>query len=292
MGELFEKHNAGVQKARENAPQTKKPVANARGPRNGANISADEARKPAAAAPARKGRKPRYEDLKRDHQLTDMRRSHEGMYHDKENAPAGEPLDTLKNPKRRANAAAAGPSRVVSQDVGANSRVLSPKSLNSRTYPHSPLRGSPDKFQRQGHFSRPVSPVKASSPLRETDNAPVRTIKTAASTTKGTKAPTKKPVGRPAAAGKTTTRSPGPRPATRQGERKLSTSTVSSAASSGTTVVKGTRTAPTGARKPTASSNAAAKKTAATRNPVPAAKRTAAAAPAPATGKRTLRKRV
>ncbi|OJJ46239.1 hypothetical protein ASPZODRAFT_159782 [Penicilliopsis zonata CBS 506.65] len=225
-------------------------------------------------------------------------------YSDKENAPAaGEPVDVLKNPKRRANG---GASRVVSQEVrGADYRILSPKSLNSRTYPQSPFRASPDKTQNPLFASRPMSPLKPSSPLKATTGA--RTARGAAPV--GSKDPM-----RPASqAKKTTARSatasravPSPisRPATRQRERKTSTGTVSSTASSGTTVAKTTRTgtgttrkgaAATAAKKPTTTARGqtasmAVKRTTAIATTV--RKATApAAVEAPATGRRVLRKR-
>jgi hypothetical protein len=223
--------------------------------------------------------------------------SHEGVYSDKENAPAGEPADGLKNPKRRANDAAGGTgtSRVVSQKVrGADSRILSPKSLNSKTYPHSPLRGSPDKL------SRPVSPLKPSSPLRGpsnlADNPRARTAKGAASA-KDNRPPSQLK-GATSRAGNTGTRpvrSPVSRPVTRQNERRLSTSTNSSTTSSGTTVVKPTRPATaTGVRQP-ASTSTAAKKTAVARNQGAVAAKKGATPATKATpdtsGRRALRKR-
>lgn len=203
--------------------------------------------------------------------------------------------DGLNNPKRRG--AAGGTSRVVSQKVrGPDSRILSPKSLNSKTYPHSPLRGSPDKFQSA--LARPVSPLKPSSPLRGTpsvaDNSRPRTTKAGSTATKdGRPASQLKGATGRVAGGRTAVRSPVPRPATRQDERKLSTGTVSSTASSGTTVVKSTRAAATGARKPTTST--AAKKTTVAKNQAPVAAKgrpaTRKATPAEAPGRRALRKR-
>lgn len=227
--------------------------------------------------------------------------SHEGVYFDKENAPAaGEPLDVLNNPKKRGKAAAAGgASRVVSQEVrGPDYRILSPKSLNSRTYPQSPFRNSPEKPQQSGYLSKPMSPLKPSSPLRAGSSAFSANGTTA---TQDNRYPSQTRPASRTAGGTRAIRSPLPRPATRQRERKNS---VSSNASSGTTVVKPTK-AGTGARNATntsSTSNPAAKKTT-VRNQVPsttvkkpATAATSKRAPTPAgepatTGRRTLRKR-
>lgn len=223
------------------------------------------------------------------------------MYSDKENAPAtGESLDVLKNPKRRGKpGAAAGTSRVVSQEVrGADYRILSPKSSNSRTYPQSPLRASPEKPQNSSYLARPMSPLKPSSPLKSTSASVSRSTQGAASTSMVGRPPSqaKRPLSRAAASTKTT-RSPLPRPATRQLERRGS---VSSSASSGTTVAKPTRTG-AGARKATTASTASttSKKTA-SRNltsasvkqtTTSASRKATGAAGEASTGRRVLRKR-
>lgn len=161
---------------------------------------------------------------------------------------------------------------MVSQKVrGEDSRILSPKSLNSRTYPHSPLRGSPDKLHNTGYLSRPISPLKPSSPLKATPanmDARDRSTKTAAP--KDNRPASQLRGARAAGTGPRAVRSPAQRPATRQ-ERRLSTSTNSSTMSSGTTIVKPTRPATaTGVRRPpTASSNAATKKTTAAKSQAP-----------------------
>lgn len=235
--------------------------------------------------------------------------SHEGLYSDKENAPAaGDSLDVLKNPKRRANAA--GPSRVVSQEVrGADYRILSPKSLNSRTYPQSPFRASPEKPHNSSYLSRPMSPLKPSSPLKSTsasaagnaDNARSRTTKANTTSTRDTRPPsqTKRPASRAATTTKTV-RSPLSRPATQLDRR----GSISSTASSGTTVMKPGRPG-AGTRKATTVSSASApvKRTTIARNQAPsvASKRSTASATrkatapagneASATGRRVLRKR-
>lgn len=202
--------------------------------------------------------------------------------------------------------AAGGASRVVSQEVRANDhRILSPKSLNSRTYPQSPFRASPEKGQ-PSYLSRPASPLKPSSPLRAA-GAGARSRGATTSTVRDNHPPSqaKKTTAR-AATGPKAVKSPLPRPATRQGhERKNSTGTVSSTASSGTTAQKPTRTG-TNARKATAGTTSTATKKPTvprgqaaslavkkTTNPAPARKTTAPASTAEASSRtRALRKRV
>ncbi|KAE8378438.1 Borealin N terminal-domain-containing protein [Aspergillus bertholletiae] len=299
MGELLEKYNAALRAQQENT-SPRKLISPIKGSRNFAAISINPAmRKASAASPSpRRTRK----------------QSHEGLYSDKENAPAaGEQLDVLKNPKRRAKpGAATGTSRVVSQEVrGADFRILSPKSSNSRTYPQSPLRASPEKPQNSTYLSRPMPSLKPSSPLKAAPASLAGSLESARlRTTKGTPSATtssrpasqasKRPASRATTASKTTTRSPLPRPATRQLERRGS---VSSSTSSGTTVTKPTRTG-ANARKVTAASTASSTaKKAVTKNQVisATAKRSAASATkktatpaggeALTTGRRVLRKR-
>ncbi|KAL5357421.1 Borealin N terminal-domain-containing protein [Aspergillus floccosus] len=286
MGELLEKHQAAL-RAAHGSPSPRKHASPAKGARTFAAIPGSHGKiKPSVSSPnARRVKK----------------QSHEGIYSDKENAPAtGESLDVLKNPKRRGKpGAGAGTSRVVSQEVrGADYRILSPKSSNSRTYPQSPLRASPEKPQNSSYLARPMSPLKPSSPLKSTSASISRSTKGAASTSMVGRPPSqaKRPLSRTAASSKTT-RSPLPRPATRQLERRGS---VSSSASSGTTVAKPTRTG-AGARKATTASAASAtsKKTASRNLTSASAKQTAASASRKATGpageastgRRVLRKR-
>lgn len=208
----------------------------------------------------------------------------------------------MKNPKRRGKApAAGGASRVVSQEVRGNDhRILSPKSLNSRTYPHSPFRASPEKGH-PSYLSRPTSPLKPSSPLRAAGpGARPRGATISAPKDNYPQSPVKKTTAR-AATGPRSVRSPLPRPATRQGERKNSTGTVSSTTSSSTNVAKPTRT--TGIRKATAGTAAATKKPAVPRtqtaslavkkstNPTTARKTTAPASTEATRATRALRKR-
>ncbi|KAL4960890.1 uncharacterized protein BDV14DRAFT_181606 [Aspergillus stella-maris] len=287
MGELLEKHTAAA-RALEN-PSPRKYRSPTKGSRNFTAMSAS-GKKAATVSPSpRRFRK----------------QSPAGIYSDKENAPAsGEQLDVLKNPKRRTkHGAAAGTSRVVSQELrGGDARILSPKSSNSRTYPQSPLRASPEKPQSSSYLSRPMSPLKPSSPLKSTSGnlsnarpgssrgvAPARPPSSAS----------KRPASRAATAGPRSIRSPLSRPGTRQTERRDS---VSSTASSGTTVAKSS------SRKVTTAStaSAAAKKASIARSQAPSAaskrsaasgtgarKATTASAGEESTtgGRRTLRKR-
>ncbi|KAJ5153599.1 uncharacterized protein N7500_009038 [Penicillium coprophilum] len=270
IGELLEKHNAAANKQQVLSPARKhSPI---KVSRNIASISVEP-------------------ETTRDGRA--RRGSHDGHFSDKENAPASREPE-LKNPKRRVKpAGAGGASRVASQEVRGNeNRILSPKSNNSRTYPHSPFRASPEKDQ-PSYLARPTSPLKPSSPLRSR-GATVSAVRDQRPPLQAQRTTTR------AATGPKTIRSPLPRPATRQGERKNSTG---STASSGTTVTKSTRTG-TGARKPTAASTAATTKRPASRmqaasmavknTPTTASMRktTAPAVTETATRTRALRKRI
>ncbi|KAJ5900138.1 hypothetical protein N7495_004882 [Penicillium taxi] len=272
MGELFEKHN----QAQAMSPARKfSPTKASRSVTNMASI--DQALSP--------------------HGRT--RRSREGHYSDKENATAtGEP-DGLKNPKRRVNPTAGGPSRVVSQEMrGNDNRILSPKSSNSRTYPQSPFHTSPEKGQ-PSYLARPMSPLKPTSPLRAAGPSSRPRGATTSTVRDNWQQPTGKKATSRAATGPKSVRSPPPRSATRQGERKNS---ISSVTSTGTTVMKPIRTG-AGARKNAAGTTSAntVKKPAIPRAPAAslALKRPATApgmrkntAPEPSRGTRALRKRV
>ncbi|OJJ04369.1 hypothetical protein ASPVEDRAFT_136088 [Aspergillus versicolor CBS 583.65] len=287
MGELLEKHNASL-RAQSEHPSPRKYRSPAKGSRNFTAISASGRKKAATVSPSpRRVRK----------------QSPAGIYSDKENAPAsGEQLDVLKNPKRRGKTGATpGTSRVVSQEVrGADYRILSPKSSNSRTYPQSPLRASPEKGQSSSYLSRPMSPLKPSSPLKSTTGnlgSARPGSSRGAAPARPPSSQTMRPASRAATAGPRSVRSPLSRPGTRQTDRRGS---VSSTTSSGTTVTN-TKAAPS--RKATTASSAARKATAA-RSQAPSAtsKKTAASGTRKATtssvggetttgGRRTLRKR-
>ncbi|KAL2860921.1 uncharacterized protein BJX67DRAFT_318148 [Aspergillus lucknowensis] len=257
MGELLEKHNALLRAQLENSPR--KYRSPAKGSRNFTAMSASGRKKAATASPSpRRVRK----------------HSPPGIYSDKENAPAsGEQVDVLKNPKRRAkHGAGAGTSRVVSQEVrGADSRILSPKSSNSRTYPQSPLRASPEKAQPSSYLSRPMSPLKPSSPLKST-SANLAGSRPGSSRGAAPARPpssqTKRPASRAATAGPRSVRSPLSRPVTRQGERRGS---VSSSASSVTTVANTARSAASRKATTASTASATAKKATAARSQAPSA---------------------
>lgn len=138
----------------------------------------------------------------------------------------GESAEALSNPKKRGKAAGGGgASRMVSQEMrGGDSRILSPKSQNSRTYPQSPFRGFAERSQQSGYLSKPVSPLKPSSPLRA--NSSVNSG-TSATTSSKHASQTGRPGSRTGTAAKGT-RSPLPRPATRQVERRNSVSSNAS----------------------------------------------------------------
>ncbi|BCS30073.1 uncharacterized protein APUU_80376S [Aspergillus puulaauensis] len=287
MGELLEKHNSTL-RAQSEHPSPRKYRSPAKGSRNFTAMSASGRKKAATVSPSpRRVRK----------------HSPAGIYSDKENAPAsGEQLDVLKNPKRRGKTGATpGTSRVVSQEVrGADYRILSPKSSNSRTYPQSPLRASPEKGQSSSYLSRPMSPLKPSSPLKSTTGnlgSARPGSSRGAAPARPPSSQTKRPASRAATAGPRSVRSPLSRPGTRQTDRRGS---VSSTTSSGTTVTN-TKAAPS--RKATTASSAARKATAA-RSQAPSAtsKKSAASGARKATtssaggetttgGRRTLRKR-
>ncbi|KAI9367544.1 Borealin N terminal-domain-containing protein [Aspergillus egyptiacus] len=261
MGELLDKHNASLRAQLEGSP---KKYASPRKASRNVPMTASGRKKAATVSPS-----PRRV----------RRHSPTGIYSDKENAPAaGEQLDVLKNPKRRAQpGAAGGTSRVVSQEVrGADYRILSPKSSNSRTYPQSPLRASPEKPQPPVYLSRPMSPLKPSSPLKSTTARPGSSRGVAPSSiTRPPSSQSKRPASRIATAGARIVRSPLTRPSTRQAERRGSMSSTSS----GATVANASRT--TASRKVTAASTAstAAKKAAVAKsqNPSVSAKRSATA---------------
>lgn len=288
IGELLEKHNAATNKQQVASPSRK--YSPTKVSRNITSISVDPETSTTRDGRARRGR---YDMSQTQFStLADKMCSHDGHFSDKENAPAGREPE-LKNPKRRVKPAGpGGASRMASQEVRGNeNRILSPKSNNSRTYPHSPFRASPEKGQ-PSYLARPTSPLKPSSPLRSRGQT-VSTVKDQRPPSQAQRTATR------AATGPKTIRSPLSRPATRQGERKNSTG---STASTGTTVTKSTRTG-TGARKATTASAAAAKRPAsraqaasmAVKNtPTTAAMRktTAPAVTETATRTRALRKRI
>ncbi|KAK2743520.1 hypothetical protein FQN57_004817 [Myotisia sp. PD_48] len=173
---------------------------------------------------------------------------------------------SLSNPKQRVKGKTLiASSRVQSQF--AESKVLSPKSSNSRTFPQSPLRGSPIKSQEEPYKKRAVSPLKPSSFIKPLNPTPAPTTTTRNRAARGATA--RKPVSQETSsdvspAKPTRTRKPTTkiavkkapsRPVTRQQHtRTISNSSAASGGSAattgttGTTVVRSTR-APTGQKK-------------------------------------------
>ncbi|MCJ1470816.1 hypothetical protein MMC07_009463 [Pseudocyphellaria aurata] len=104
------------------------------------------------------------------------RKSDEMEDADKENAVSH--VEPLPNPKKRTKPATIAGTRQATNP----STVLSPKSSNSRTLPHSPLRpplGSPQK----SYISRPVSPLKPMAPLKSASPAKASAITATANLT-------------------------------------------------------------------------------------------------------------
>jgi hypothetical protein len=320
MGELLERHTQAMN-AKEPTSIFKKPALPSKVSRPMAEISRDATNYSGATTGSQ--RQPR--GVKRPRQVLGNPKniplsntpntptSVDVNFSDKENAPSATDINQqLANPKKRTKPNTNnGSTRNASQATGrAESKILSPKSSNSRTFPQSPIRTSPEKpTQPQQFMARSASPLKPGSPVKAAtatanlagmvDNARARATRTTtrkitpqsattgtATTGAGTRA--KRTTTKAAAA-----RAPPPRPATRlQNDRKASSSTTTSNTSSGTTVVKPARGA-AGARKTTAS--AAAKKattgTTAARKTTATTKRTATPVEQPAAGRRILRKR-
>ncbi|KAK2759003.1 hypothetical protein FQN54_003101 [Arachnomyces sp. PD_36] len=321
MGELLERHNQPTT-AKETTSIFKKPALPSKNTRLAPTISQDATSQNNAAAGTQ--RQPR--GVKRPRQVlsnqpwsrsrtSNIPNSVDVNFSDKENAPSTSDLNhSLSNPKKRTKPNANnGSTRNASHATRQESKILSPKSSNSRTFPQSPLRVSPQKpSHSQQYISRPASPLKPGSPVKAAnatanlagmvDNARARATRSNATTAR--KITPQGATGTPGATAtgtrtkRTTTRAataraPPPRPATRlQNDRKVSSSTTTSNTSSGTTVVKPTRGA-AAARKTTAS--AAAKKAATTgtttAKKATTTKRAAPAVEQPAAGRRILRKR-
>ncbi|MCJ1324025.1 hypothetical protein MMC10_000687 [Thelotrema lepadinum] len=218
------------------------------------------------------------------------RNSGEMLGADKENTP--DPSIAAPMPKKRA------------KGETNPSTVLSPKSSNSRTRPQSPARppfGSPGKSRV---LSRPQSPLKPPSPIKAAAAAATASLANMV-TGKGSKA------GASAAGGagtgttrKTSKQTTAPKPAVTRAKRGAATTNTSasdkrmasdssnvSGSSTATTIVKRVGKAlvasTAGKKAPAAASKAATQKKAAPSK----AKAEAAKIEAPATGRRTLRKR-
>lgn len=202
---------------------------------------------------------------------------------DKENS--AQPVEAIPNPKKRAKMTAAAKSRQATDP----SSVLSPKSANSRTLPQSPIRPelkSPQKL----YFAHPASPLKSISPVKLA--SPAKAAAAAATVNLASMVNEKAKPGRPkAAAGRKATNPTTTKPAAGKPKRgadiakepedvrKVSNQSNISSISTGTTIVKNARKAPTAnAKKKDVGVRAVGKKvTAGTGMPPP--------------GRRVLRKR-
>jgi hypothetical protein len=69
--------------------------------------------------------------------------------------------EQIENPKKKVRGGPAPPQRTASRSQVNPSQVLSPRSANSRTLPHSPIRPLPAK----SGLARPVSPLKPTAPV-------------------------------------------------------------------------------------------------------------------------------
>lgn len=172
---------------------------------------------------------------------------------DKENN--AQTMEAIPNPKKRAKMTATAKSR---QDTNP-STVLSPKSANSRTLPQSPIR-SELKSPQKAYFTHPTSPLKPISPIKLA--SPAKSAVAAATASLASIVNEKAKPGRPkAAAGRKatnpmTTKAAVGRPkrgvdVAKEPEdvRKVSNQSNASSISTGTTIVKNVRKAPTAATK-------------------------------------------
>ena len=172
---------------------------------------------------------------------------------DKENN--AQPVEAIPNPKKRTKTTTAASSRQATNP----STVLSPKSANSRTLPQSPVR--PDmKSPQKLYIAHPTSPLKPISPIKLA--SPAKAAAAAATASLASMVNEKAKPGRPKAgatrkaSNPTTTKTAGGRPkrgATVVQEpedvRKVSNQSNISSISTGTTIVKNSRKAPTTAAK-------------------------------------------
>lgn len=172
---------------------------------------------------------------------------------DKENN--AQSIEAIPNPKKRTKMTTTAKSRQATNP----SAVLSPKSANSRTLPQSPSR--PElKSPQKSYFAHPTSPLKPISPIKLA--SPTKAAAAAATATLASMVNEKAKPGRPkaAAGGKTTnstiTKAAVGRPkrgidVAKEADdvRKVSNQSTMSSISTGTTIVKNARKAPTVAAK-------------------------------------------
>ena len=204
---------------------------------------------------------------------------------DKENY--AQSVEAIPNPKKRTKMNTAAKSRQATNP----STVLSPKSANSRTLPQSPIRPELKSAQKL-YFAHPTSPLKSASPIKLA--SPTKVAAAAATANLASMVNEKAKPGRPKrAAGRkasnpTTTKAAGGRPkrgaeVVQEPEdvRKVSNQSNVSSVSTGTTIVKNGRKAPTvAAKKNEVGVRAVGKKVT-----------TATATAMPPPGRRILRKR-
>ena len=172
---------------------------------------------------------------------------------DKENN--AQSMEAIPNPKKRTKLTTAAKSRQATNP----STVLSPKSANSRTLPQSPIRPelkSPQKlyFTHPTSPLKPVSPIKLASPAKAA--AAAATVNLAGMVNEKAKPGRPKTVAGRKASNPTTTKAAGGRPkrgadVVKEPEdvRKVSNQSNVSSISTGTTIVKNGRKAPTTATK-------------------------------------------
>ncbi|EKD20962.1 hypothetical protein MBM_00075 [Drepanopeziza brunnea f. sp. 'multigermtubi' MB_m1] len=147
---------------------------------------------------------------------------------DKENAD-------IENPKKRVRGAIIPPARTTTSKI-APSTILSPRSANSRTLPHSPIRPALSK----SFLARPVSPLKQTAPMHS--GAATSLLTSMVEKAKGTRAAATRKVTAekpaPATAGRGRRVAPPAAAPVRAGRGRASTISESSEGSNATIVKK------------------------------------------------------
>lgn len=205
---------------------------------------------------------------------------------DKENAP--DPMQTIPNPKKRTKALTGA----TTQNLPTQSTVLSPKSSNSRTLPHSPihpLTGSPQK----AFVSCQPSPLK---PVVIIDSSlPGRSAATVAANQASVMSEKPKPArGKAATTRKASNLTVKPKPTVSRSKQGARNATAQSRSVSSTSHTSNTSTGTTIMRneaKSTTITTAAAGKKRNLNVGGRAGKKAAAPVEAPPAGRRVLRKR-
>lgn len=236
MGELLEKYMEMTDQKQQSAPQEEKAV----------EVATSSAPKPVLVSED--------SDSTDMHKFRGIKRTSDAMDSaDKENN--AQSIEAIPNPKKRTKMTTTAKSRQATNP----SAVLSPKSANSRTLPQSPSR--PElKSPQKSYFAHPTSPLKPISPIKLA--SPTKAAAAAATATLASMVNEKAKPGRPkaAAGGKTTnstiTKAAVGRPkrgidVAKEADdvRKVSNQSTMSSISTGTTIVKNARKAPTVAAK-------------------------------------------